>query len=205
MTPAWRHAFALPVLVLAACSQKTADNAANATQNAVNATENAFSNAANVTGNAIDNASLALTPTPSPQDFVDKAAKSDAFEIAAAKIAATNASATAVRDFAKMMIEAHGKSTASIKKAAAGLSPAVTPDATLTDSQNDRLADLRKLTGGVFDKKYVDDQIDAHEDALALMRKYAADGEAPALKSAAQEIVPVVEAHLKRAKELKTD
>lgn len=195
MKRAWSHAAALSVLVLAACGQKTQQSA----ENAANATENTLSNAANATGNAIDNASLALTPTPSPQEFIDKAAKSDAFEIAAAKVAGASASSSAVKDFAKMMIEAHTKSTAEIKKAAGSLKP----DATLTSDQNDKLGDLSKLKGADFDKKYIDGQVDAHEDALSLMRKYAADGTDAALKTAAQGIAPVVEEHLNRAKEIK--
>ncbi|HZV56069.1 MAG TPA: DUF4142 domain-containing protein [Sphingobium sp.] len=48
----------------------------------------------------------------------------------------------------------------------------------------------------------MDDQVDAHEDALALMRKYAADGETASLKTAAASIAPVVEQHLARARTL---
>jgi putative membrane protein len=195
MSPVWRYAAALSLVALSACGQKTQNSA----ENVVNATENAFSNAANATGNVIDNASLALTPTPTPQEFVDKAAKSDAFEIAAGQLAKTNGSTAAVKDFGQMMIEAHTKSTADLKKAAGTLKP----DSALTSDQKDKLSDLGKLKGAEFDKAYVDGQIDAHEDALSLMKKYGADGTDASLKAAAQTIAPVVQTHLDRAKELK--
>lgn len=202
MSHGWKHAAALPVLAaLVACSPSAKQDA----NDALNSTENAFDNAANAAGNLADNAAIALTPTPSPQEFADTAAKSDAFEIAAGELAKANGSTAAIRDFGAMMVTAHTASTASIKKAAAAASPAIAPNVALTADQKEDLADLAKLKGVEFDRAYIDDQIDAHEDALALMRKYAADGEAPTLKAAAAEIAPTVEKHLAQARALDTD
>lgn len=194
-------ALSVLALSLAACSEKSENAADNALANAENAVENVAADA----GNLAENAGIALTPTPSPQEFVDTAAKSDAFEIAAAEIAATNASSQAVKDFAKMMVTAHKASTTKVKAAAAAATPAVTPNATLTADQNDDLAELRKLKGADFDKEYIDGQVDAHEDALDLLKKYAADGEAASLKTAAGELVPIVEKHLADARALDKD
>jgi len=188
-------------LALAACGSNTERKA----DNAVDAAQNAIANTADATGNVLENAGQALMPTPSPQEFVNRAARSDAFEIAAAELAAKNASSAAVKDFARMMVDAHNQSTAAIKKAAAAATPAVTPDAALTSDQQEDLAELRALTGERFDKEYIDGQVDAHEDALDLMKKYAADGEAASLKNAARELVPVIEKHLARARELDKD
>ena len=198
MKHGWKLMLALPLVALAACSQENKNDAGNV----VNDAENSASNAGSAVSNMASNAALSLTPTPSPQEFVDKAAKSDAFEIAAAEIAVTNAGAQGVKDFAKMMLTAHKESTAKIKAAAAASSPAVTPNATLTDDQNEKLADLKKLTGKDFDTAYIDNQTSAHDDALDLMKKYAADGESAPLKKAAGEIAPVVEKHLAAVKEL---
>lgn len=150
--------------------------------------------------NAMVDVEQALTPTPNGQGFADTAGKSDAYEIAAAKLALTRASSQAVKDFAQEMIKAHGESTALIKAAAAKASPAITPDATLTQDQNEDLADLGRKKGAEFDEDYIDDQIDAHQTALALMRDYAEKGDTPSLKAAAAEIAPVVQKHLDHAK-----
>ncbi|MBH0014759.1 DUF4142 domain-containing protein, partial [Pseudoalteromonas sp. NZS100_1] len=80
-----------------------------------------------------------------------------------------------------------------IKAAAKAASPAITPNATLTKDQAEDLAELKTLKGAEFDKEYIDGQVDAHEDALDLMRKYAVDGNVVSLKQAAGEIAPVVE------------
>lgn len=195
----WTSLTVLSALTLAACGPKSEQKA----DHAANATEAALSNAADATGNALENAALAVKPTPSGQEFVDTAAKSDAFEIAAAKLAATNATSPQVKAFAKMMVSAHTESTAKIKAAASAATPALKPDATLTASQNDGLAKLKALKGADFDKAYIDGQVSAHDDALALMQKYAKDGEVASLKAAAGEIAPIVQQHLDHAKALK--
>ncbi len=186
------------MLSLAACNSNTQRSA----ENAVDATQNALSNTAEATGTMLENSSLALTPTPSPQKFADKAAKGDAFGIAAAEIAAKNATSPAVKEFAAMMIQAHKTSAAAFKKAAGAAQPAITPDANMTSEQLEDLADLKKLTGVRFDKEYIESQVDAHEDALELIKKYARDGEAATLKAAAAESIPVMERNLNRAREI---
>jgi putative membrane protein len=200
MTPrsSWTALSALSVLALAACgpqATKDADNVANATRNAV-------ANAADATGNALENAGQAISPTPTAQEFINIAAKSDAFEIAAAKLAVVNATSAEVKAFAEMMITAHTQSTEKIKKAASAATPPLTPDAALTDDQNEDLNELRGLKGAKFDEEYIDGQVDAHQDALSLMKKYADDGEVASLKTAAGEIAPVVEEHLDHARKL---
>lgn len=179
-------------LSLAACGPK-AENKVDA---AANATEGAIAAAGSATANAADAVAAAVTPTPTGQAFVDKAAGSDAFEIAAAKLALTNGASARVKSFANDMIKAHSDSTASVKAAAASASPAITPNPTLTEDQNEDLAELGKLKGADFDKAYIEGQEEAHEDALALMRNYAKDGDIATLKAAAGAIAPVVSKHL---------
>jgi putative membrane protein len=181
---------------LGACSQKAQDTTTNAVTEI-------GSDIGNATDNAIDAAGDALSTTPTGQEFADKAAKSDAFEIAASKLAKTDADSADVKKFAATMIEAHTGSTAKIKAAAAKAKPEIKPDATLTSDQQSKLDDLGKLKGADFDKAYVDGQISAHEDALSLMKGYADKGDTPSLKTAAGEIRPKVQDHLDMAKKLK--
>ncbi len=198
MKHAWKSVAAVAVLALAACSQEASQDA----DNAFDAAQNALTNTAEATGNVLGNAAQALMPTPSPQEFADRAARSDAFEIAAGELAATNAASADVKEFAQTMVAAHKESTQTVKTAASAATPAITPNATLTADQQGDLRELRGLKGADFDKAYIDGQVDAHEDALALMRKYAADGDVASLKAAAQSIVPVVEQHLDHARTL---
>lgn len=190
-------------LTLAACNQASEQRSADALNSAKGVAENAGDRIENAAENAID----ALKPTPDAQDFVNLAARSDAFEIAAAKLASANATSAEVKAFAVQMIKAHSESAAKIKAAAGKARPAVMLNPDLTAGQKKDLDELRQKKGAAFDEEYIDGQVDAHEDALALMRSYAADGTDAALKAAAGEIAPVVEGHLKmaRALESKTD
>jgi len=192
---------ALSILAVAACSSENQRDAEQTAENAGNVIENA----AMATGNALGNVGQSLTPTPSGQDFADSAARSDAFEIAAAKLAATNAQSPQVKAFATMMIDAHTASSAKVKTAAGAAQPTIVPNATLTKDQDEDLAELRALKGAKFDEEYIDGQVDAHEEALDLMRKYAADGTVPSLRTAAGEIAPIVEKHLAEARALDKD
>lgn len=186
--------FAL-VLALAACGPKTDRTAGD---NAITVNGSA---AATVDGGMTPNGGAVAAATPA-QAFADKAAKSDAFEIGAARLAETNASSAAVKAFAKKMIAAHTDSTIKIKAAAASAAPAITPDAALSDDQSQKLADLGKLKGADFDKAYAAGQVAAHQEALNLMTDYAANGDAPSLKAAAGQIAPVVKDHLVMARGL---
>lgn len=151
---------------------------------------------------AMNNGMAAMVPVPSAQEFVDQAAKNDAFEIAAAELATKNAASSEVKAFAAEMTKAHTASTEKIKGAAAQAQPAVTPNPALMPDQEENLNALKGLTGAKFDAAYMAGQVEAHEKALALMRSYAADGQAAPLKTAAGEISQVVEGHLTMAKDL---
>ena len=183
-------------LTLAACGPKTEKAADDAANTAVETADAAGAMASN----AVVDVKQAMSATPTAQEFINKAGASDAFEIAAAKLAATNGSSSAVKSFAAEMITAHSESTAKIKAAAA--SSSLTPDASLTDDQKEDLADLGKKKGADFDEAYIDGQVSAHQDALALMRDYAEHGDNAALKTAAGGIAPVVQKHLDHAKSL---
>ena len=186
-------------VALAGCSQKANDQVAEAGNGAANVTEAT----GNTLANAADSVKEAVTPTPTGQEFADKAAKSDAFEVASAKLAEANSSSADIKSFAAMMIKDHTASTAKIKAAAAKASPSITPDPALTDDQTKMLGDLKTLKGADFDKKYADQQIDAHQSALSLMRLYSDRGDVASLKAAAGEMVPKVETHLDKIKAIK--
>ena len=195
-----------PMLIASACalalSLAACDRAEQAADSVANTASETAEDAGAMASNAMVDVKQALSATPSGQEFIDRAAKSDAFEIASAKLALSNGTAQQVKDFANEMIKAHTDSTAKIKEAAAKASPALTPDPALTNDQNDKLANLGKLKGAEFDKSYIEGQVDAHQDALALMQDYAEHGDTAALKTTAGEIAPVVQKHLDHIKML---
>jgi putative membrane protein len=138
----------------------------------------------------------AATPAAavSTAEYVAQAGAGDLWEIESSKALLAKSKDAKVRAFAEMMIDHHGKSTAKVKAAAASAGVEA-PAPKLTPDQEKMLADIKAADAASIDKIYLDHQKTAHGAALALHQGYAASGEAVALKQAAAEIVPVVEAH----------
>ena len=135
-------------LALAACGKHDSTNAAADTGNSADTTLTA-------TDNGAMSANMAAT-APSPltaQGFVNAAAASDRFEIESSRLAAGQASSSAVKKFATNMISAHTQSTAKLKSIVGGLSPSITPDDTLTTDQQAALDSLKGQDGATFDKE----------------------------------------------------
>ncbi|WHU02790.1 DUF4142 domain-containing protein [Sphingomonas sp. NIBR02145] len=136
------------------------------------------------------------------QTFADTAGASDAYEVAAGKLAAQKASTQALKDFGGMMVTAHTGSTAKLKVAGAKAAPAIVPNAKLSAEQEANLATLRDTTGADFDTAYKAQQVVAHEKTLAAVQDYAKNGTVPQLKAFAAEIAPVVQQHLDKIRGL---
>ncbi len=183
------------LLALAACGRHNDADQANAA---------AANDIAAVATNGTDaNATATTTPASGAQSFVNTAAASDAFEIATSKLALTNGASSTVKAFAQKMIDAHTASTAKLKATTAGLTPALTPDPTLSAEQQQKVDSLKALNGAAFDQAYKTEQAAAHQQTLDMLSGYAATGDVPALKTFASGLVPTVAAHLNMVKGLK--
>lgn len=136
------------------------------------------------------------------QTFANTAAASDAFEIESSQLAENKATAAKVKTFAAQMIKAHTDSTAKLKTAAGAASPAIVPDAQLTEAQRQTLSDLGTKTGADFDAAYAKAQVAGHQATLDALKAYSASGDVPSLKAFATGLVPTVTAHLNMAKGL---
>ncbi len=158
------------------------------------------------TNTAVDGTTVpgtASIPASGAQSFANIAAASDAFEIETSRLALANGASAAVKSYANKMIEAHTASTAKLKTAAAGMTPAITPDPALSIDQQQKLDQLKALNGAAFDQAYKTEQAAGHQQTLDALKAYAASGDAPQLKAFASEMVPTVTAHLNMAKAMK--
>ena len=143
-----------------------------------------------------------MAAIPSAQQFVDLAIMNDTFEIAAARLALTNAAGDSVKAFARRMIATHTAASQRVARAAAAARPVVTPGTRSTPDYDKRLADLRTLRAAAFDRAYIDDQVHEHHAILSLFQLYASGGNVPGLKVIAEQTIPVVQDHLKMAQDL---
>jgi putative membrane protein len=134
-------------------------------------------------------------PATTAPAFVKAAGASDLYERRSSQLVLQTTRNAKVRQFATMMLKDHANSTAMVTKAAAQAGIKPTPPM-LTPAQQKMIADLRAQTGTARDTAYIDQQKQAHEQALALHSGYASNGDAAPLKAAAAKIAPVVEHHL---------
>lgn len=145
-----------------------------------------------------------LGVSPSTQDFVTQAATSDMFEIRSSELALERGDAP-TKAFAQQMITAHQKTTAELKGLITSAKLQVTPPAALDSTHQGMVDDLAKLQGKEFVEAYLDDQVEAHEDAVSLFERYANGGDNAALKEWAGKTLPELKHHLDMAKKLAGD
>lgn len=128
--------------------------------------------------------------------YMATAGSSDQFEIQSGQLAMQMSHNPAVRSFANMLIADHSRSTQMVVAAAQSARIPPPPPALLPQHQA-MLDQLRAAGSGPnFDMTFKQIQTGAHQEALQLHQTYAASGDVPALRSAAGQIIPVVQMHL---------
>jgi len=132
--------------------------------------------------------------------FLAHAASADQFEIQSGQLALQMSANNAVRNYANMVIADHARMSQALAAAstAAGLTP---PAPALLPGHQSQLDQLR-TTGPNFDAAFRGVQIGNHQQALLLMQNYAAGGDVPVLRNAAQQAIPIIQAHLAQAQAL---
>lgn len=224
-------AVAMLGLGLQGCSKKDNAATSNAADSAVTTTTTTTTNAADATGNAVGSAAdasgnavgsvegshpvsdvqdaasapvgMASAMAPkNAQEFVTAAAIGDMYEIQAAKMAEAKSTSPEIKTFAKRMIKDHTKTSAELK-GLLGKGVDATPPTTLDQRRQGLLDNLKtSATGQEFDKRYVSQQIAAHDEMETLMKGYAEHGDNAALKAFAAKTAPVVQMHLDMARQI---
>jgi putative membrane protein len=145
---------------------------------------------------------MAAEVPPATKTFIDKVAVANKYEIDTSRLALKYGKSADVKSFAQQMIDDHTKAGQDFKASLAQAN--IEPPADALDFVHEaKYAKLRVLTTEAgFDSAYVDTQLQAHEDAVALFKDYAANGPTPAIKSFAQTTLPVLEHHLEMVKSL---
>lgn len=126
--------------------------------------------------------------------YVTMAASADNYEQESSKLVLQTATNPDVRRFAEMMISEHGKTTAELMAAAKAAS--LGNPSNLVTEQADMMKALRAMPKDRLERAYVDQQVKAHEQALALHQGYAQMGDNPGLKSVAESAIPIIQRHL---------
>lgn len=138
----------------------------------------------------------AMPATPvSTGTYVAQAANSDMYEIQAGELATKNGQSQAVKDFGRMMVADHSKSSQDMKALVSKANLGTQPPARL-DAEHQAMIDrLKAAKGEAFDREYMSQQMAAHRKALALHQRYAQSGENTELKGFAAQVIPVIQKH----------
>jgi putative membrane protein len=149
-------------------------------------------------------ASMVLTGcgAPSTADFVQKAAMSDMYEVQAGKLATEKGQSDAVKQFAQQMVDAHTKTTEELTGIVKTKNVKVDLPTKLDAKHQKLIDDLNGAPAKDFDKTYANQQVDAHQEAVHLFKKYAAKGDDADVKQFAEKTLPTIEHHLDEAKKL---
>jgi putative membrane protein len=135
-------------------------------------------------------------------EYASTLAADDLFEIASARLALQKSANPDVKALAQALLPTHQQSLAGLKAAAASAQPPIVVKPALNPDQQAKLDALRSLAGPGFDHTFLQQQIDAHEQALKLIAGFAENGDVPTLKQQAQTVEDPVHQHLTRAQNL---
>jgi putative membrane protein len=139
--------------------------------------------------------SVAFAQATSSADFVQKASIGNAFEVQEGQLAAKSATDPKLKAFGAMMVKDH---SAAQKKLEAAAKSGGSAEPSLDADHQAMLDALKAKSGSDFDKGYVADQKQAHNDAAQLLGSYQTDGSDKRLQAWAKKTLPTVKMHLSK-------
>jgi putative membrane protein len=150
-------------------------------------------------------ATLALAScgeAPKTPEFVRKAAMSDLYQVAAGKIAGEKGQSDAVKQFGVHMVEAHEQTLEELQSIVQTEKLDVVFPSRLGRRYHEMIVALTDAKPEDFDRVYASQQVKVHKGAAALFDAYAEDGNNPALKQFAANVLPAIKQHLEQAEKL---
>ena len=137
----------------------------------------------------------------SAEDFVKQATIGGLMEVELGRYAEQNASNPRVKNFGAMMVRDHTKGNEELKSIATGKRLEV-PSAIDNQHMND-INELEQIKGTEFDSEYIKDMVDDHEKDVSEFKNQAENGKDAEIKSFASRTLPILQAHLDSAKNIR--
>ena len=137
------------------------------------------------------------TVAAADQHFVTDVALDGMAEVELGQLAQQKAESSEVKDFAKRMVDDHGKANDELKSLAS--SKSITLPTTVDakhKATHDRLA---KLSGAAFDRAYMQAMVSDHQQAVKMFRQQSTSAKDADIKAFAAKTLPTLEDHLKEA------
>jgi putative membrane protein len=134
----------------------------------------------------------------SERRFLENTAQHGMAEVELGKLAQDKAQDPKVKEFAKKMVDEHGKANDEVKRIAAAKN--VTLPTEMAREHKRAMDKLSKKSGADFDRAYMDDMVDDHEKDVKEFRSMAKNAKDSDVKSFASSTLPTLEQHLQMAK-----
>jgi putative membrane protein len=132
----------------------------------------------------------------SDRNFMEKAARTSMSEVAISRVAASRTSNPEVRRFAQMMINDHEEAVEQLSAMAANRGVSL-------PAKDPRPERWEKRDAKNFDREYLEQMIDDHEDVVKLFANHAKEGEDADTVAYARKHLPKLQRHLQHAIDLK--
>ena len=132
------------------------------------------------------------------QDFIKKAVQHNFAEVDAGKLAQEKAKSEAVRQFGAMMAKDHAEANAKAQTTAKVLDVELPESADMMHQAS--YLKIKLLQGDTFDRSYMNDMVQDHENDIAEYEKAA--GRSDVAGAYAKEMLPKLKAHLEDAKKI---
>lgn len=147
---------------------------------------------------------LAAVAKDNPDEsFFKNAAEAGMSEVEAGQTAQSKATSPAVKEFAAMMVKDHTAANNKLKKIAMAKGVKLPTEPGMMQKAMMKKTDMK--SGESFDKDYIQGQIKAHEDTVALLQKEIDSGEDAEAKAFATETLPKVKQHLTHINKIAAD
>lgn len=140
------------------------------------------------------------TKVPSDQDFLAKAIEGGVKEVQFGKKALDKAASADVKKFAQHMVDDHSKTNQELVDIATEKKVGVV--AGLSKADRATLLRLTKAKGDDFDRQYMRNMVEDHEQDVALFDSFAKNGKDERLRNFAAKTLPTLKAHLRMAREV---
>lgn len=132
------------------------------------------------------------------QQFVNFAGQTDMVDANLGQLARTVAPSQPIKDYAQKLVTNQTSDFEALSKVAQQSSFNV-PIAIDKDHDRTMIDPFQKLKGAVFDRRFVKEMIEKDMRAIEIYKKEAAHAQTPALRSYAEEALPILQADLSEA------
>ncbi len=138
--------------------------------------------------------------TVTRDDFISGAASGGMYEVQSSQLILEQTQNDGIRQLAQMLIDDHGKAGAELKSIVEAEGGTVPAD--LMPKHADMVTQLKQAAAGTADDTYLQQQLAAHQEAIALFTGYSQSGDDQQLKDFAAKTLPTLQHHLEAVQQL---